>query len=890
MGKSSLQNSSVANIHFLLLFFFFSLIWISIPLNSHAEDKVKVALFPFNVYSKQNVIFLREALYDALNRELLKSKKVELVDKKKIFEMTANKTLSERFLLSTGKGLGVSHIITGSMVEIGNQINIDARVTEIGTGKAMPFRTVQGRGLESIPTLVTKIVEQLLGDIFHRLKIARIELKGNKTIENAAVIQVLKSSPGKIYSESLIAEDIKSIYRLGYFEDIVVDVTDTSEGRVVTFILKEKGLVTDVIFKGNKVLDAKNLEDVLTFKKGQPLNEEKIVSSIDKMKILYDNKGYYNAEITYTTEKVKDKNVRVVFQIKENEKLYIRKITFTGNHSFTDKELKKIMTTSEKGFFYFLTDSGTLKRDQLNQDIHKLRAFYMNHGFIQAQVGEPEITFDKKGIYVKININEGAKFKVGKVVIQGDEVSTPREKLLENLKLPKKIFFDREAVIKDMEYLTQVCNDEGYAYAEVTPRTYVNDKEQSVDVAYEISKGHLVYFHRINIMGNTKTRDKVIRRMLAVVEGDLYNSTKLKDSYKNLERLHYFEEIDFQTARGLEPTQTDLNIRVKEKPTGLLSVGAGYSAQQRAMFMAQIAQQNLFGRGQTLSLKATLGSLSKYYELSFIEPWLFDIPLWSKFDLWNSFHYYDTYDVDSRGFSITLSYPLWERIYGSINYTLYSATVKNIQENASKYIKEQEGTSTTSSAELGLTRNTTDDTFFPSKGSVNSIAWLHAGGILGGTNEFDKYIIKSSWFFPLPLDWVFNIRGRIGYLQGHKGKPIPVYEKFYVGGITTIRGLRYVGPKDPETGDVIGGRTMMVYNAEIVFPLVKNAGLKGVVFFDTGNAWESGYHFEDMRKTLGAGIRWYSPIGPLRLEWGYVLDRKEGEEPYRWEFTIGMFM
>ncbi|MCX7816213.1 MAG: outer membrane protein assembly factor BamA [Syntrophales bacterium] len=853
-------------------------------------DKVKVALFPFNVYSKQNIPFLQEVLYDALNRELLKSRKVELVDKKTIFGLTAGKTSHESFLLSKGRELGASHIVTGSMVEIGNQINIDARVTDTATGKKMSLRTTQGKGVENIPVLATKLAEQILGDILYKLKISSIEIKGNKTIENAAIVSVIKSSPGKIFSESLIAEDIKSIYRLGYFEDVVVDVTDTPEGKVVAFLLKEKGLVTDVVFKGNKVLDSKSLEDALTFKKSQPLNEEKIVSSIEKMKILYDNKGYYNAEITYTTEKVKDKNVRVVFQIKENEKLYIRKITFIGNQSFTDKELKKIMTTSEKGFFYFLTDSGTLKKDQLNQDIHKLRAFYMNHGFIQAQVGEPEITFDKKGIYVKIHINEGVKFKVGKVVIQGDEISTPRDKLIENLKLPKKIFFDRESVIKDIEYLTQVCNDEGFAYAEVTPKTYVNEKEQSVDITYEISKGHLVYFNRINITGNTKTRDKVIRRMLSVVEGDLYNSTKLKESYRNLERLHYFEEIDFQTARGLEPMQTDLNIRVKEKPTGILSIGAGYSAQQRAMFMAQIAQQNLFGRGQTLSLKATLGSVSKYYELSFIEPWLFDIPLWSKFDLWNSYYYYDTYDVYPRGFSVTLSYPLWERIYGSISYSFYSATVKNIQQNASKYIKEQEGTSTTSSAELGLTRNTTDDVFFPSKGSINSISWLHAGGVLGGTNEFDKYIVKSSWYFSLPLDCVFNIRGKIGYLQGHEGKRIPVYEKFYVGGITSIRGLRYVGPKDPETGDVIGGETMMVYNAELIFPLVKNAGLKGVVFFDTGNAWEKGYHFDDMRKTAGIGVRWYSPIGPLRLEWGYVLDRKEGEEPYRWEFTIGMFM
>jgi outer membrane protein insertion porin family len=382
----------------------------------------------------------------------------------------------------------------------------------------------------------------------------------------------------------------------------------------------------------------------------------------------------------------------------------------------------------------------------------------------------------------------------------------------------------------------------------------------------------------------------VIRRNLAIVEGDLYSSSKLRKSYMDLNRLRYFEEINFQTEKGPDETLTDINIQVKEKPTGIFSIGAGYSALDKAIFTASISQQNLFGRGQTLALKANLGSRTTMYELSFIEPWLFDIPLWSKFDAHHFTREYDTYDLDSDGLGATFGYPIWEYIMGYVGYRITTNNVKNIKSNASKYVIEQKGQTTTSMMSATLARDTTDDYIFPSKGSKNTITVDYAGGFLQGDSSFTRYGASSSWFFPLPLETVFGVRGRIGYLEGREGKKVPVYERFYLGGMHSLRGLRSVGPKDPETGDVIGGLTMLNFNGEFIFNLIKNAGMKGVIFYDTGNAWESGYHLNDMRRTAGLGIRWYSPIGPLRLEWGYVLDRKDDEPASRWEFTIGMLM
>ena len=855
-----------------------------------AEDVKKIALLPFDIHSKANVPKLQEAIYKGLSTELVKTKNILLIERGILAGVIEGKRIDEKLALTVGKETGAHYVIMGSLSEFGELISVDARVIDVKEQRALPGIFAQGKGFESIGSLSAKIRTNILIQIAAEMRIAKIEFKGNRKIESSAVNQVVKSAKGNLFSETDLSSDIKAIYKMGFFDDVATDVTGTSEGKIITFILKEKALITEIKIKGNKAIEKSEIESALTFKIREVFNPGKVVASIEKIKSLYDNKGYNNAEIKYVIDKEGDKDTRITIDITENERLYIKTISFEGNRAFTNKELKKTIDATEWGIFHFVTDSGLLKKEQLRQDVNKVSAFYLNHGFINAQVGEPEITYGKKGIYVKISIVEGKQFKVGKVDITGDTLTVPRPELLDKLKINKKEHYDREAIMKDIEYLTQACNDDGYAYADITPRTVPNEKDQTVDVLYQIKKGNQVYFNRITITGNTKTRDKVIRRQLAIGEGDLYNSSKLKKSYMELNRLRYFEEINFQTEKGPDETLTDVNINVKEKPTGMFSIGAGYSAYDHAMVTAQISQQNLFGRGQTLSLRAQIGSVSSMYELSFIEPWLFDIPLWSKSDIWNYTREYDSYNLSSKGIGTTLGYPLWEYVTGYIGYRLTTNDVKDIKDTASRYIKEQIGITTSSTVSFTLMRDTTDDIMFPSKGSKNSATIDYTGGILQGNTSFTRYGAKSSWFFPLPLETVFGVYGRAGSVHGNEGKDVPIYERYYLGGIGSLRGLRDVGPKDPDTKDPIGGYTMLCFNAEFIFPLIKNAGMKGVLFYDTGNAWESGYHINDMRKTAGVGIRWYSPIGPLRLEWGYALDRKEDEPASRWEFTMGMSM
>ena len=853
-----------------------------------AQDVRKIAVLPFEIHSRANEAQIREAIDKGLTAELLKSKNIQVLDKSVVDAETRGGKLNETQAISAGRAHAADLIVMGSVTELGELISIDAKVVDVKKGQTIPGIFAQGRGLKNIDAILAQLKREILVRAFVDQRIAGVEIKGNVKIEAAAISQVLKSAKGGLYSEPDVTADIRAIYKMGYFDDARADMADTPEGKRITFTVTEKPLISEVSVKGNKAIDIGDIHGVLTTKSRQVVNSEKVNSDIEKIRDLYHAKGYYNAEIATVLEKKGDKEVLVLFNIVENDKTYVKKIDFQGNRTFSDKTLRNIMKTTEWGIFHFFTDSGVLKKDQLKQDIGKLNAFYLNNGFINAQVGEPEITHDKKGIYLKVPVSEGRQFKVGKVQITGDTLKVPHDALLKNLNIVKQEYFSREAMIKDIDYLVQMCNDEGFAYADVLFQTAPQEKSQTVDVSYQIKKGNEVHFNRVLITGNTKTRDKVIRRQLSVVEGDLYSKRALKRSYNALSGLRYFEEVDFQTEKGASENQTDVMIRVKEKQTGIFSVGAGYSAIDNAVVTASISQQNLFGRGQTLTLKASIGGSTQHYDLSFIEPWLFDIPLWSKFDIWNYSRTYDTYTLDSNGAGIVLGYGLWDYVTGYLGYRFSNDDVTEVQTNASTYIKRQEGVTTTSGPTATLIRSTLNDAMFPSTGSKNSVSVTYTGGIFGGNTTFTKVNANSSWYFPLPFDTVLGIYGKGGYLTSNDEKDVPVYERYIVGGMSTLRGQRDIGPRDPVTGDILGGLTWMGFTGELILPLIRDAGMKWVLFYDTANAWESGYHLDDLRQTAGVGIRWYSPIGPLRLEYGFVLDRKENESAGRFEFTLGM--
>ena len=895
----------------LFCFLFICFLLLCLPAHGHARNAAKICVLPFEVHADSGADLIRASLHEKLVAHLGKDKKIETVAPDE--ELVQAAALDSGRAAAAAGRLGIDYVITGSVTKFGETLNVDIRIIDTAAGTTLPVVSIQERdeaGTEGLASRLAVSIQERLGLAD---KIFRIDIAGNRKIGADAIRQKLRSKPGAILNDEDVSADIKAIFKMGFFTDVRADITVEVQGKILTFTVTEKGLISEIRIIGNKKLDKDDITGVMSVKVRQSVNQDKIKEDIQKIRELYETKGYYNAEITHRLEQDGTKDFVVILDIKENERIYIRSITFEGNEAFTNKELVNMMSTTERTLLGFITDTGILQPAQLRQDVQKLTSFYYNNGFVNAQIGEPVIERDAKGIYIKIAVREGRRFKFGKVGITGDALLKPREELLADLKTKTGNYYSREMILKDMEAITTAANDEGYAQADVTPNISSHEKEQSLDVDFRLEKGNLIHIARIGISGNTITRDKVIRRKLLLAEGDLYSSSKLKASYEGLNYLNYFEEVDIQTEKAQGDT-VDLNIRVKEKNTGMFMIGAGYSAVDQAVIMAQISQQNFLGYGQELSLKASLGSKTNNYELSFTEPWLFDMPLWCKADLWKYDKEYDNYKLDTAGGGLTLGHHLFERVSGYLGYRL---SIDNIRIRndylISEYIRQEEGQRVTSSVTATLVRDTTNDMLFPSKGSKTSVSVQHAGIPFGGDSEFTRYAGSATWYYTIYGEIVFGAKGRIGYLQSNRGERLPIYERYVLGGINSLRGLRYIGPEDElilrrkysstgvfegyeivknpvGTSDVIGGTSMLTGSLEIVFPLIKDAGMKGVVFYDTGNTWNGHYRPDDLRHTVGTGIRWQSPIGPLRLEYGYVLDRRDNEGAGRWEFTIGMFM
>lgn len=873
---------------------------------AYGQETVKVLICPFRINSQENLDYLEEELWGTLASRIEEAEKFSAIERSVVeseIKGIPEEEIDEGIARRVGVKLGADVVLWGSFTKIGKNISLDARVLEI-EGGGLPIRIyADGRGLDSLPHLVGEISKRINLILSGEEIIARISVSGNNRIEEDAIKSEIKSREGDVLSRKALREDLKRIYGMGYFEDVKVVKEDIPTGKEVTFVVSERPFIKRIEIGGNKFIRKEEIEEVIDINPNTILNFDRIEKNVKNIIRLCRDKGYWMAEVDYRVYYLKTKEAIVAFMIEENRKIKIREIRFVGNKVYSDDELLDIMKTSKKGFFSWLTDSGVLREEVLDQDIDRIRSFCSINGYARAKVGKPEITFEKKGIYIAIPVDEGKQFKIGSVDIRGDLIEE-KEVLLKGLKTTPGKIYDPRLLREDVANLTDKYARLGYAFADITPLSSLDREDQLVHLTFDIRKGREVYFERITITGNTRTRDKVIRRELKVVEGDLYDKGKLGRSYERVNRLGYFEEVSFDTAKGSGDDKLILNIRVKERPTGTVSAGLGYSSVDDVIAMVNISESNLFGRGQKLSLSANVGGESRSYSLGFTEPWLFDTPISAGFDIYDVEREYTDYDKHADGGAVRFGFPITEdytRLY--LTYKREKVEISNIRYEES-ILKQEEGTSSTNSMSVALVRDSRDSPIFPSKGSRNSISIEYAGGFLGGTNYFTKYIGSTTWYFPLVWETVFMCRGVVGYAHGNEGREVPLFERFFLGGINSIRGFEAysVGPKDLKTGDVIGGTQELLFNLEYIFPLIKEAGLKGVVFFDAGNAFNKKGDFDGtgpygdfarlrtprLRTSVGGGIRWYSPMGPLRLEWGKNLDPKPDEKHSNWEFTIGV--
>jgi outer membrane protein insertion porin family len=855
----------------------------------------KLAVFPFSVLSKTPKDHLGEKVRQEFTGRLKAEGFSVVPDEDLDKELAALKEpLNETLAQEIGRKLGADAVIVGQVVIIREAVSVEARILDLTGRQAPVVLKLQGTGEAAIPGLARQLAGEAGLRILGKERVHHLDVKGNRRIEADAILSQMQTREGDLISPVRLREDLKAIYRMGYFTDVKFDVSDTPDGRVLTVIVAEKPAIRDISITGNRKIKEKTLLDAMEIKTLSVASESVIKEAIEKGLRVYREKGYYEAGITYTLQPITPEEVNLVFTVDEGGPVYIREINFEGVQAFKPSTLKGLMETKEKGLPLIsrFTGAGKLVRDTLERDAEKIGAYYFNHGYIKARVGEPRVDIREGNVYITIPVTEGPQYKVGKVDLQGDLLED-KETLKKKLDIIKEGIYSREVIQKDISTLADFYADQGYANADIAPLLNENEPDLTVDITFDISQGKKVYFERIEIAGNIKTRDKVVRRELRVYEQELFSATKLKESMRNLRRLEYFEDVSFSTSPGSAPDRLNLQVTIKERPTGSFGVGVGYSTQDQLVGMVEVSQNNLFGRGQRLQVQAIIGVIASRYRISFLEPYLFDRPLGLGIDAYNWSRIFDEYTRTSFGGSIRLSHPLrWKytHVFGGYRFEDVKLTDLSFSALLTPAIVEARDIHVTSALTFGVRRDSRDSIFLPTKGSDQSLSIEWAG--LGGDVAFIRYILDMAYYVPLKWGTVAVFHGRGGYIQGLSYGKQPAYELFYLGGIDSIRGFKYaeISPRDPVTLDRVGGDRFFQLNTEyrFPFPLLNKYGIVGLVFFDCGNVYGAPNTLNpNVRTSAGGGLRWFSPMGPLRIEWGYNLNKKDFERQSAWEFSVG---
>ena len=859
-----------------------------------SEEKGSIAVLPFRIHSFKPLdhlkVGLQEMLIMRMEKRGFRAVSATMINKHTVAFLPAFET---KDLLILGRDLGVDWVVSGSLTQVGGKVSLDLRVVDVSQARS-PFSIFMvSENIEAVADIAGRVAASIDYQISEVPQIDSVHVKGNQRIEKDAILAVLSTKKGDMLDYDRLDNDLRDVYRMGFFKDVEIETEDGSNGKIVIVKVAEKPSIGKIVFDGNDDVDDDDLKKELGIKLYSILDQNEVKQGLNRLKEFYRQKGYYNIEIRESITELPNNEVLLKYEIEEGKKVYVEEIRFHGNKEFDNGDLKDIMETDEKGFFSWITKSGVLDKKKLEFDVQKITSFYNNKGFLKARVGQPEVTYEKdKGLIITIEIHEGPKYGVRNVSIEGDLVR-PVDELMEKVRINKEEVFNRETLREDILTLRDIYADEGYAYADVAPGVKEDDENHLVDVIYRISKGQKVRFERINITGNTVTRDKVIRRELKVIEGGFFSGKDLKRSTENLNRLGFFEDLDIQKKKGSTEDLMILDIGVKERSTGSFSVGAGYSSEDSTFVSLEIAQRNFRGYGQTMSASARVGVRANQFNVSFTEPWLFDTPVSAGVNFYKWEQEYYEYTKDSLGGALTFGFPLGidDFTRGSIQYTYDDADISDLWPYASTELRDMLGRTVTSSMTFGIKRDSKDKPWSTTKGSVNSLSFEYAGGILGGDAYFNRYVAKSAWYFPFRWDTVLVVQGRWGYMKKRSGGKLPIFQKFRLGGINSVRGFDFasISPLDPATGDRIGGEKMMVYNLEYRFPLLTEQGIVGLVFFDAGNVFtkDESYSFSGIRKSVGTGIRWYSPVGPLRLEYGWNLDPRYYEASGGWEFTVG---
>lgn len=741
-------------------------------------------------------------------------------------------------------------------------------------------------------------VEESLPEKEPEAKIVAVEVSGNRIISTHTILSKIKSQKGSNLGQKTVNEDIKRLYGTGFFEDIQLNIEEVPGGYKIIVLVKEKPIVRQIIFEGQSVFNEERLRKTLNVIEGQILDRQTIKQGVEDIRKLYSGKGFRFIEIkTEVNVDESSKEVSIIIRILEGKKYRIKEIDFEGVKSFSEKRIRKLMKTKKKKLF----SSGVFKEASFQKDLDRIRFFYQKEGFLDAKVA-PRFEYDreKNRIFITIIVEEGKHYITGEVNFSGNAIY-PDSEIWEQLEMLPGLTYSQFYISQDIERIRTFYFENGYIDARIVPNIKLNRDTGKVDVTYEIGEGDLYFVEKVAIRGNTKTKDIVIRRELRIRPGEKFDGEKIKKSKQRLENLGYFEEVTYD----MEPSRAgsnrkDLIFRVKEKRTGELSFGGGVSSIDKFIGFAEISQKNFdllnwprfTGGGQSLSIRAQMGTIHQDFRLSFVEPYIFNKPVSFGLDIFNTKQDNTNVDFDESrlGFSTTFSRLFHDVLRVGGGYTLERVKLSDIATDAPATVRNFDGSNWLSRVRAFTTHDTRDSVFNPHKGHLINFSSELVGSFLGGNQDY--YIFRSgfSQYFSFFEKQVLEIGMRLATSQEFgDSNEVPVFDRFYAGGLGTVRGFNYrrVGPI--ENGSAIGGQTMAIVNFDYTFPIPYLDAFRGVVFMDLGHVNRDSYRldFGKFSASIGPGIKVKTPIGPLAFYYGFPIANKDTKDSNgRFEFSL----
>ena len=725
--------------------------------------------------------------------------------------------------------------------------------------------------------------------------VKKIEVTGSERIEEATVVSYMDLKVGDELDDAALNRALKSLFSTGLFAD--VNVEDAGSG-VVHVSIVENPIINQISFEGNDKIDDDELLAEIQMRPRQVFTRTKVQSDLARLNQIYRRQGRFSVNIEPKVIRLDQNRVDLVFEIDEGDVTVVKTIRFVGNKKFDDDKLRSIISTKETAWYKFLSSDDRYDEDRLAYDQELLRNFYLSRGYADFSVvsAVAELSPDKKSFFITFTIEEGERYKVAGTSISSELRNFDTSTLQDSISVAAGDWYNAEKVRDSVNKMTDLLGDMQYAFVNVRPDIQKDREKREVFVLFTVSETPPVYVERININGNVRTMDKVLRREMEVVEGDPFNRTKIAKSEQNIKDLDFFENVNLDVKQGSAPDKTVIDVDVDEKSTGELSIGAGFSTSDGPLADFRVRERNLLGKGQDLTFATTLAGKRSEFDVSFTEPYFLDRDLSAGFDLFHmtrDLQSESSYDQRRTGGALRMGYPLSENWRQTLKYQYEKNDIDNVSSTASRFIRDQEGVRTTSAVSQHLTYDTRDSAILTTEGLYSWLDTELAG--LGGDAKYISGRTGGTYYYPVMDQVVVNALGEVGAIQGYSGKDVEINDRFFIGG-STLRGFERsgIGPRDKTTDDALGGNLFYRGSLEGSFPvgLPKEMGVKGHLFTDFGslmNVDESGANLleeNSIRASAGLGVSWRSPIGPIRVDLAmpYAKEDFDKEENFRFDF------